>query len=115
MTVVQLIARNSATQCESIARDTIIVYDEPISFFQADDVCAGDRTLFTSIPDSIATATLPVRVNDDRVIAYEWDFSYDGITFNVEHDSTLNDDFSWFLDGSDIALENEAAASIADS
>jgi len=113
LTVVQLIARNGVTLCESIARDTIIVYDEPISFFQADDVCAGERTFFTAIADSIAAATIPVRVNDDRVIAYEWDFSYDGVTFNIEHDSTLNDHFSWFLDGSDIALESEASNSVA--
>ncbi len=112
-TVVRLLARNNVTLCESLATDTIFVYDEPIAFFESDVVCAGSSTTFSNIADSISSATLPVRVNDDRVILYEWDFSYDGVTFNVEHDTTINDDFSWNLDGTDIALEAEPVTSVA--
>lgn len=111
LVIVRLIARNNVTNCESTAIDSILVYDEPVAAFSNDDVCIGNRTTFSAIADSVTS--LGVRVNDDRVIQYEWDFSYDGISFNVEHSRDNDNDFMWYLDGTNIALNAEPIVSVA--
>lgn len=109
--LVRLIARNNASGCESIDEGTIYVYDTPESYFENDTVCVGDRTTFFTIPDSVLS--LSPRVNNDVVEAYEWDFSYNGVTFNVERSTDSDDSFSQFLSGTGIALNTEPVNSVA--
>lgn len=106
--LVRLIARNSVTQCESVATDSVILYAAPESFFEADTVCEGAPTSFTAIADSVNS--LSTRVNQDHVISYEWDFSYDGTTFNAERSVTDNDSFERMIDGSAGAEPAESVA-----
>ena len=108
--IVRLIAENSATSCSSVAEDTIFIYGRPQPAFTAPDVCEGTRTTFTNIANEITSLT--TRVNDDEVNLYEWDFSYDGSTFNVELARNSSADFDWFLDGTDIATGFEPATSV---
>lgn len=108
--IVRLIARNTLTLCGSVAEDTIFVYGRPQPAFTTNEACEGDQTAFTGIADAITSLT--TQVNNDAVDTYEWDFSYNG-TFNTELIRTDNSDFSWNLDGSDIALGVEPATSIA--
>ncbi|RED94405.1 gliding motility-associated C-terminal domain-containing protein [Marinoscillum furvescens] len=105
---VRLIARNSVTQCESVAIDSVRLYAEPVAYFEADTVCAGVATSFVGIADSIGS--LAVRVNEDRVATYEWDFSYDGSAFQVERSTASNDPFERMLDGTDGAEPAESVA-----
>ncbi len=44
---------------------------------------------------------------------YEWDFSYDGVTFNPELSLGDNTDFNWFLDGNPVIGEVEPSTSVA--
>ena len=97
------------TQCESIAEDTINIYDVPIAGFSVGNSCEGSRTAFTAIADSVTS--LAKRVNNDRVINYEWDFSYDGGTFRQELLRNNDRDFSWYLDGTDVATGAEPGTS----
>lgn len=107
---VVLIARNIVTQCET--RDEVVVrlYDIPEVSFEVAEVCAGERTPLTAIADSLTS--LGVRVNNDHVNLYEWDFSYDG-TFIPERTSPGNNDFNFFLDGNDLNGGAEPSTSVA--
>lgn len=96
-TRVRLIARNIVTQCESIHEDTVNIYVPPQAAFSYTSSCEGNRTTFSAIADSVTS--LSPRVNNDRVILYEWDFSYDGVTFNPELSRTNDQNFSRYLDG----------------
>ncbi|MEQ8470985.1 MAG: PKD domain-containing protein [Marinoscillum sp.] len=96
---VYLYARNTSSLCESIAVDSIILYDQPDAFFESTTVCEGERTTFLNIADSLGTLT--PRVNNDYVSLYEWDLSYDGSTFNPELSFTNSQSFSFYLDGND--------------
>ena len=107
--IVRLNARNSFTNCSSIAEDTVFVYGRPQPDFDADEACEGQATHFTSIADSIASLT--TRVNNDYVVLYEWDFSYDG-TFNTELTRSNNAEFERFLDGNDTPIGTEPTLSL---
>jgi len=103
--VVELEARNNSTFCGSFYRDTIFVYGRPQPDFVANTVCEGELTTFSGIADPITSLT--TRVNDDLVDSYEWDFSYDGSTFNVERTESDNTDFDQDLGAAgayDVAL-----------
>ncbi|NQZ76486.1 MAG: PKD domain-containing protein, partial [Ekhidna sp.] len=108
--VVRLVARNSASQCSSVAEDTVFVYGRPQPTFSINETCQNQRTSFSEIADAIGSLT--TQVNDDSVNRYEWDFSYDG-SFNSELVRTDNSDFDWFLDGNNVATGVEPATSIA--
>ncbi len=103
---IELIADDVATNCSLTTTQNIIIYDRPAASFVANDVCTGERTAFTNISNS-----LPVAVNGDQIEFWDWDFSYDGVTFNQELRKTDNADFEWFLDGSAVVGETEPATS----
>ena len=111
--LVRLIARDNASECESVAEEMIYLYDIPEVSFLSTEVCAGDRTAFTDIPD--ASAALNTQVNGDQVVLYEWDFSYDGMVFNPEVTFTDNDDFAFYVDGNDLVGGAEPSTSEAGS
>lgn len=108
--IVRLVARNAATNCSNNSQDTIFVYGQPVPAFTTNEACEGSRTTFNSIAD---ITSLTSRVNDDVIETWEWDFSYDGTTFNSELIQTDNTDFDWFLDGTDIATGIEPATSVS--
>ncbi len=91
LVTVRLLALNNATGCETTAETIIGIYSTPDVAFSANETCEGDEITFSSIADEFSS--LNPRVNDDSVISYQWDFSYDGATFNVEDDRANNDNF----------------------
>ena len=109
---IRLIAKNNDTGCESVAEDSVIIYDIPEVIFDVDTVCEGERTTFSNISDSI-TSLVP-RIQEDRVILYEWDLSYDGMVFNPELSFSRGQSFSFYLDGTDFS-GNEPSSSVAGS
>lgn len=108
---VRLIARNVVTMCETIDNVDIFIYPVPVTSFAANEVCAGERTTFSAISDSI-TSLVP-RVNDDRILNYDWDFSYNGAFFTQELRRNNDDDFDWFLDGNTVLGEVEPMTSLS--
>lgn len=107
---VEVIANDNLAGCSASDVIDLIIYDHPEAAFNAQDVCEGERTFFSNIPG--ASAALPVTVNGDQVEFWDWDFSYDGLTFNTELRRTNNDPFEWFLDGTDISGGTEPATSV---
>ncbi|WPP50577.1 PKD domain-containing protein [Catalinimonas niigatensis] len=74
----ELISSTTGVDCET--RDTayVHIYEVPNVDFSTDEVCATDSTTFESL------ASLSLSVNGDQIDTYEWDFDYDGVTFDVE-------------------------------
>ena len=105
---VALIADDLLTNCGFTTIQDITIYDNPVSSYTVTEVCEGERTAFANISD-----LLPVSVNGDQVEFWDWDFSYDGVSFNQELRQVDNTDFEWFLDGSPVAGETEPATSAA--
>ncbi|WP_421868887.1 PKD domain-containing protein [Marinoscillum sp.] len=94
---VRLIARNNVSSCISEAVDSIILYEKPEPFFEAINVCEGERSLLYNIADSLSS--IDPRINQDYVSQYEWDLSYDGSSFNSDLSLNNNKDFEFYLDG----------------
>lgn len=89
---VRLRALNQLTGCETTAETVFGIYSPPVVDFTADEACEGAETNFTMIADE--TGSLVPRINSDSVNSYQWDFSYDSLSFNVDTDLPNNDDFS---------------------
>ena len=85
-----LIIRDNATTCESVAEEFVYVYSEPTADFVAIDVCEGE---FVSFQDMSSITS----INGESIISWEWDFSYDGVTFNkdpaYDNQTTFDYDF----------------------
>ncbi|WP_277480248.1 PKD domain-containing protein [Catalinimonas alkaloidigena] len=81
----ELISSAVGVDCET--RDTayVHIYEVPTVDFSADEICANDSTTFKSL------ASLSTVVNGDQIDTYEWDFDYDGVTFNVDAITTTAD------------------------
>lgn len=109
----RLIAQNKTTLCETTDDVEVNVYPAPIPSFNVDAVCAGAPSLLAEIADSVLS--LSPRIENDKILFYDWDFSYDGLIFNQELRRTNDDDFSWMLDGNDVVAETEPLFSIAGS
>ena len=105
---VELVVDDLTSGCSASTDVHITMYDLPTASFEATEVCEGERTRFSGIDNVV-----PVSVNGDVVEFWDWDFSYDGVTFNQELRRTDNSDFEWFLDGSDVAGETEPLVSVA--
>ncbi len=76
----------SAVGVSCVTRDTALVhvYDQPEAGFTATSLCQADSAQFVS------TATLPVVVDGDQIVQYEWDLDDDGV---FEISATNNDPF----------------------
>ncbi len=85
-----LTIRDNATTCESVAEEFVYIYSDPIADFEALDVCEGELLSFQDM-SSITS------INGESIISWEWDFSYDGVTFNkntiYDNQTTFNYDF----------------------
>ena len=96
--IARLEARNTATACGSFKQDTIFVYGRSQPDFSFNAACSGEVTTFSSIADPVLALTN--QVNGDLVDLYEWDFSYDGVTFNPELTVSDNSNFDQLLGSS---------------
>ena len=95
-----LTIRDNATTCESIAEEYVYVYPSPEPDFTATRVCEGNATNF--IDNSIISA-----VNGETIVMWEWDFNYDGITFNKDaaYDNQTSFNYTYATSGTyDVAL-----------
>ena len=87
----ELVASAVGVECES--RDTayVHIYHQPAADFTSDSVCETDSTSFNS------QASLAQSVNGDQIVLYEWDFDYDGATFDVDYSSVTPNTFKQSL------------------
>ena len=75
--LVRYITRDGSTLCEITDEVYIRVYNDPVSDFSATRVCEGDDTDFQDL------STLSP-INGEAIVTWEWDFNYDGFTFNKD-------------------------------
>lgn len=73
----RLLVRNAITGCENIDEVNVIVYESPVADFTADRVCEGTPTHFEDL-----SSLNPI--NGESIVSWEWDFDYDGVTFNKD-------------------------------
>jgi len=74
---VRLIIRDNVTSCETVDEVQIRVFEKPVPVFTATRVCAGQVTSF------VESSTLQP-INGETIVLHEWDFNYDGVTFNKD-------------------------------
>jgi gliding motility-associated-like protein len=67
--------KDNSTSCESVDQELVYVYPNPIAMFSATRMCEGQLTDFTD-------ASIINPINGESIVAWEWDFNYDGVTFN---------------------------------
>ncbi|CAN5261405.1 hypothetical protein BH09BAC3_BH09BAC3_22860 [soil metagenome] len=73
----RLIIRDNATACQTIDEVNVRVYENPVPVFSATRVCQGKTTAFTE-------ASTLNQINGNTIALKEWDFNYDGVTFNKD-------------------------------
>ncbi len=88
---IELISSNSVNSCSS--RDTLYikVFSNPVADFTTDEVCEDESTAFSD------NSSLSIVVDGDSISSYEWDFDYDGITFNPDVTNTNPNPFTYQL------------------
>jgi gliding motility-associated-like protein len=69
--------RDAVTMCESIDEVTIRVLEKPAPAFTFNQVCEGEATSFSE------SSTLNPFIGE-TIVSWEWDMSYDGVTFNSD-------------------------------
>ena len=74
---VRLIIRDNVTSCETVDEVEVRVYEKPVPQFTASPVCEGDNNTFNEF------STLNA-INGETIVLREWDFDYDGVTFNED-------------------------------
>ncbi|MFA0960772.1 PKD domain-containing protein [Roseivirga sp. BDSF3-8] len=72
---------DNITGCQTNDYVDVYIYPHPeTSFTVQTPVCTGDSVKI------IPVSTLPANVNGDALSLFEWDFSYDGVTFTPDPD-----------------------------
>lgn len=90
----RLTYRDVITKCDTYDEINIVIYNNPEPSFIAAPVCEG-------LDIELIDETSLDMINGNKVIRWEWDFSYDNITFNAEETyensrpDTLNRTFSF--------------------
>lgn len=74
---VRLRIRDNATGCESTDEVQVKVFENPSPLFTATRVCAGNATVFSE------NSTLQ-SINGETIVLREWDFNYNGVSFNKD-------------------------------
>jgi len=73
----RLLIRDNATSCLSMDEKQVIIFENPVAAFTATRVCQGVPVAFTE------SSTLNP-VNGESIVLREWDFDFDGVTFNKD-------------------------------
>ena len=73
----RLIIRDNATSCQTVDEVKVLVYEKPVPAFTATRVCQGQPNVFAE------SSTLN-SINGESIVLREWDFNYDGVTFNKD-------------------------------
>lgn len=74
---VRLVIRDNITSCETVDEVNVKVYENPVPLFLATRVCEGQPTVFSEA-STLAT------INGETIVVREWDFNYNGSTFNKD-------------------------------
>ncbi len=74
---VRLMVRDNLTSCETTDEVVVRVFEKPVPVFTATDVCEGEETAF-------AENSALVSIAGETIVLREWDFNYDGTTFNKD-------------------------------
>ena len=74
---VRLTVRDNATGCQTEDEVQVRVLEKPVPLFTATRVCAGQTNSF------IESSTLQ-STNGESIVLREWDFNYNGATFNKD-------------------------------
>lgn len=72
-----LTIRDNVTSCQTTDQMLVRVYENPVPAFNATRVCQGQPSPF------VESSTLNA-INGESIVLREWDFNYDGITFNKD-------------------------------
>ncbi len=72
-----LIVRDNITGCQTEDEVQVRVYEKPIPFFTATRTCEGQLNSFSE------SSTLQP-INGESIVLREWDFNYNGSTFNKD-------------------------------
>ncbi|MGE4017701.1 MAG: PKD domain-containing protein [Cyclobacteriaceae bacterium] len=73
----RLVIRDNVTSCETVDEAEVRIFERPVPEFTAAEVCSGSLTHFE------ATSTLNPLIGETIALS-EWDFNYDGVTFNKD-------------------------------
>lgn len=74
---IKLIIIDNITLCETSDEVQVHVYENPAPMFTASLACEGELITFTE------SSTLDP-INGESIVSREWDFNYDGVTFNKD-------------------------------
>lgn len=97
---VRLVIRDNVTFCETTDEVFVRVFEKPVPDFSFSQVCEGNGTAFSDL--STLNATF-----GEQIVLWEWDMSYDGVTFNKDPslDNQQNFSYTFPADGNfDVAL-----------
>ncbi|MDH5366158.1 MAG: PKD domain-containing protein [Cyclobacteriaceae bacterium] len=75
--LVRYLIRDAATLCESVFETYINIYNSPVANFTSNNICEGEDVHFEDMSSLTA-------INGESIVLYEWDFSYDGISFDKD-------------------------------
>jgi gliding motility-associated-like protein len=70
--------RDQLTSCESIEEIQVRVFEKPQPAFTFNRACEGSATTFTD------ASILDSPIAGEQIVQWEWDMSYDGVTFNSD-------------------------------
>ena len=82
-----LTIRDNITSCQTTDQVFVRIYEKPVAAFTASRICQGVLNIFTE------SSTLNA-INGETIILREWDFNYDGVTFNKDPAFDNNTSFS---------------------
>lgn len=74
---VRLIVRDNITTCQTVDEIQVRVFEKPVPQFTATRICEGQATTFAE------NSTL-ASINGESIVMREWDFNYNGTTFNKD-------------------------------
>lgn len=74
---VRLTTRDNLTSCETRDETAIRVFEKPIPIFNSSTVCEG-------LPNAFSENSTLMPTNGESIVTREWDFNYDGVTFDKD-------------------------------
>jgi len=87
---VKLYIKDDVTTCETEDEVFVHVFENPVPVFTASPGCEGEPVTF------LESSTLNA-INGETIVLREWDFDYDGVTFNKDPAFDNNSNFTRLL------------------